>query len=227
MISLVGLGAPVDSLSGIAVAFGYPAGIASGDLLLVPVRMRATSATAPAPNNALTWVEAVVRGTAHKLFAAFYDGVTAAPTINPGGANLGAIMLALRGVDPANPFGNTATFLQSQTAVHYPGLTVANDNSYVLTFSSVGAALTAVTHDPAFTELYRFNSAITTLGFYLQGWLQTSKTDFAGNDLTTVPGTLATQLATTIVFNALGATQAPGGNALAGGFSGLFGGFGG
>lgn len=222
-IAFIAAGATVDVSSG-SPSIPYPAGIALNDVLVILERVRSTIATANNPASPLTWTQRAAQGTCHKVWTAVYDGLATAPTIASGGNFMGAVMLALRGVDTANPVGANAGSLLSQANLHYPALTVPADGSLILTYSSVAAAATAVTATGGYTQAWLYNAAGTTMGAFAQYLIQTSLSNITAADLATSPGTVASQFGVTLSFNApgTGTADATGG----GGFNDLSGGFG-
>lgn len=122
MIELVGIGAVDNRNYQTAATPAVPAGVLPGDLLLCLSVARSTA------NNVLSssWTQLSVADTGGFFVLASYKfaaGGAAAPTITPANMTSGQThasrVIALRGVNPAAPFGpvSTAAQIDSQTNV--------------------------------------------------------------------------------------------------------------
>lgn len=113
--TFVALGTFSSSVGTISPAL--PAGIATGDLLLLFLETHQETVTIPTPNGG-TWTQAPSSpqgsgdGGANSsaritVFYSIYNGTQGAPTTNDPGDHVSGRMAAYRGVDQANPFNTS------------------------------------------------------------------------------------------------------------------------
>ena len=198
-ITYVNIGTRVDTGSGAAQTISYPAGIASGDLLIVFAAHR-NGSTIAAPTSTLTWTEVANYDICNKAWTATYDGSATAPTMNTGGVSTYAVMTAIRGqaTSSLDGFNNV---IAVQINMRYPALTITNDNEIVFTFCFERTGITSVAQTSGFTEIEDFGASASGYGAQIQYQIQTAKTNIIQTDPVVTPNTTsATQIGITVAF---------------------------
>ena len=202
-ITYVNIGTRVDSGSGSPQTIAYPAGIASGDLLIVFGAHR--TATAPAaPSSTLTWTEVAtssVNANESKVWTATYDGSATAPTAVPGSASYYS-MAAIRG-QAASSLDTSASSVASQVNMRYPALTIAGVNEIVFTFCRDGGTITSVAQTAGFTEIEDINLSASTWGIQIQYQIQGTAINILQTDPVVTGGSTITQIGITVAFKYL------------------------
>jgi hypothetical protein len=155
--------------------------------------------TLSAPSNALTWADAGSPAIYHKVYTATYDGLAAAPTINSASFVIYGRMFAIRSPNPII-VDAIAQAGASQVNLHYPSLTLANDNEFVATYAFNNSAITSVAVDTGFTEIEDVSTSAAASGVQIQYQIQTTRTNIpAGNPVVT-GGTSVSTHGITVAF---------------------------